>query len=141
MNRNNAPWTVPNISSCGVRKNWRTVRLAFWSEAVTKWAPVVSSTTGDSAATSVVGLVTAVMGAPKGSGGVRRLGLGIAVGIGRFERPSGDGEEHLVERRTAKADVVDFDVAIVERAHDVAELICPAFDARGDALRVHVGVW
>src|SRR5436189_240534 len=43
MNRNSTPWMVPVTSSCGVRKNCRTVRLPVLSVAGTNLAPTTVS--------------------------------------------------------------------------------------------------
>ena len=108
MNRNSAPWIVPITSSCGVRKNCRTVRLAVPSAVVPKPAPVAARGRRWRAAsvrTSVAWrwwwswwLLQAVVAAASGS---VRSSIGLA----------GEGEEHLVERRPAQADVVDGDAA------------------------------
>src|SRR3954454_4510914 len=110
MNRNSAPCTVPNMSSCGVRKNWRIVRLALWSDAVSQFAPVARGV-DTSAVTSVVCVLVVVIREPLRSGGVGRGRLRVGVGITRVEALAGDGEEHLVEAGSAQTDVVDLDVA------------------------------
>lgn len=53
---------------------------------------------------------------------------------------AGDGEEHFIEGRAAKPDVVEVDASLVKQADDGAELICAAVDRGGNALTVRVGV-
>src|SRR6185436_17697622 len=48
---------------------------------------------------------------------------------------SGQRQEDVVERRSAKGDVVDPDTGVAERAHDADELLRPAIGRDGEPLR------
>src|ERR671914_490790 len=100
------------------------VRFALWRVAVMKLAPVV---------------VVAVIATPS-SGGIGRFGWRIGGGIGHFDMVAGDSQEHLVEAGTTERDVVGVDAALVEHAHDVAQLVRVAFDAGGDTLGIRVSM-
>src|SRR5918995_5574223 len=114
MSRNIAPVTVLITSSCGVRTNLRAVRAAT--------APAVASGpagrwAGTSARSSVrvmsvsVMVVIAVVLRPRsrGVGGLQPPLVGLVGLPGVLDRDAGQGQEHLVERRAAQADVVDLD--------------------------------
>src|SRR5262245_28360045 len=108
-----APLTVDTTSSCGVRTNRRAVRPAT-AVAVANGPAVRVGGTGRArvgvtgAAGAMGASVRAVIGDPLCS---CRSGSGGDVGVGLGRRP-GQGQEHLVERGPAQADVVDVEAQV-----------------------------
>src|SRR5262245_45440529 len=96
--RNSAAMIVGSTSNCGVRRNCRSVRRAVCPVAVMNPAPRAC----DGAMSAVAGAATVevvVVVVIENSMRSGRVGgrLGIAVGVRRRGRRSGEGEEHLVE--------------------------------------------
>src|SRR3954471_6491038 len=98
MNRKSAPWMLPMKSTCGVRKNCRTVRREVVVAVVAKPAPVVVSS-GPLAWRRAVWVVVmdgdAVVMVGSGSGGVGRGFGGLA----------GQLQEDLDQRGASEPDV------------------------------------
>src|SRR5690242_20662817 len=115
ISRNITPWIVPSTTSCGVRMNFFRARLATTSVLARS---VVGWVAGRSVVVVVVVVAAIVtrsfltpsfaLSSVRGAGG----GLGtapLALSVGRLllESLAGESQEHLVELRRAKGDVVD----------------------------------
>src|SRR5687768_9661288 len=138
MSRNITDVSAPTTMSWGVRTNCLSVRPATAATVVTAEAEPAGRATagrvvGDAGATAVE-LVRSrtVMAAPSSQTAVGSGGDEV-VDIGRVDRrTAGQGEEDLVQRRTAQPDVVEGDALVGEPADGVGETGRPVVDRDGD---------
>src|SRR4051812_29350190 len=113
MKRNSAPRIVGSTRSWGVRRYCSVVRRAVSRVAIGNVAPVGGERRGGAFSEVMGGTAVVVIVGLRRSGGV---GRGVERLVGRVAGRLGERQEHLVERRTSQADVVDGDGALLEHA-------------------------